>query len=359
MAIDWNFLGEVEGSAINRAYVPMKDGKPIQSSGVTVGTGVDLGAQSEDKLKRLGVSSSLIKKLKPFLGPKIRKDAAVKALEDAGGLTLSDAEVQELDRAIKQDHLKFVRNWFNRNNTKGMDWSDLTDKQQTVVLSVEYNHGPAALKKYNFGTQVANNEWDKVADNLRNFYSSESNELHSRRIKELQYLVGTDVDGIAGKNTDRMLEDFKTSFQGGDSVDFMGNATPAQHHRPAPAVEQPEKVSTDFPQQFMSLLQDAVKASQSQPQGGLQPVTEDVKQELREAEEKPQFTEAEEALINSAVETPEGGTVGGVRPDSDFTEAELNLINSAVGTVETEEPVYAETPEGEADDSRDPIYGIF
>src|SRR5690554_2494257 len=192
MAIDWGFLGEVEGSAINRAYIPMKDGKPIQQSGVTVGTGVDLGAQTEDNLKKIGVSPALIKKLKPYLRKK--KDKAVEALEEFGDLQLDDTEVQELDNAVKQSHLKFVRNWFNKNNKKGMDWSDLTDRQQTVVLSVQYNHGLKALKEYDFGEQVANNEWDKVAENLQNFYQSPDNELHSRRIKELQYLVGANVD---------------------------------------------------------------------------------------------------------------------------------------------------------------------
>jgi hypothetical protein len=360
MAVDWNFLGEVEGSAINRAYIPMKDGKPIQNSGVTIGTGVDLGAQTAKKLEQMGVSKALIKKLEPYLDK--QQDKAVQALQDAGELVLEDAEVRELDNAVKQSHLKFVKNWFNKNNTKGMDWSDLTDRQQTVVLSVEYNHGPAALKNYNFGEQVANNEWDKVADNLRNFYSSPDNELHSRRIKELQYLVGADVDGIAGQQTDSMLETFKTSFKEGTYADYKGNVTPAQHHRPAPVREQAPNLPEGFTDQFMAMFQEITKASQARSQEVSEPIPEDTEVQPTESEEEAAargFTESENKLIEAAVAAPTSDIVGGARPDSEFTDAELNLINRAVGTTETEEPVYADTTEGAGDGTRDPIYGIF
>ena len=350
MAIDWNFLGEVEGSAINRAYIPMKDGKPIQSSGVTVGTGVDLGAQSEDGLSKLGVSKSLINKLKPYLGKK--KDAAVQAMQNSGELVLEDSEVKELDMAIKKDHLKFVRNWFNKNNTKGMDWSDLTDQQQTVVLSVEYNHGPAALKKYNFGKQVANNEWDKVADNLRNFYGSSSNELHSRRIKELQYLIGASVDGNAGPETEEKLNLFKSQVNQQDVPSFMGNASVVSHHRPSPVRESSVSLPDGFPEQFMAMMGEVVKASQSRSQEVSEPSTEP---DVLKGREAAPFDPELDAFIQGVAEVNVQDKPA-LNPELD---AFIDRAVRAMGTEETEEPVYAEEPQGGQDDSKDPIYGLF
>lgn len=347
MAIDWNFLLQVEGKE-NKPYVPMRGGKAVQQSGVTVGTGVDLGAQSEAKLRRLGVSDEIIEKLKPFFGKK--QDKAIKALENNPDVILEDDEVLELDRAIKSYTLRQVKSWYNKDNKLGQDWGDLSDRQQTVVLSVFYNHGLDGAP--NFKRQIEEGDWSAAIDNLRNFYSSPTNELHSRRVKEAQYLAGlsgSQVDGIDGPQTAQAVENFKNT---------VGVMTPDQ-----PTPQQPVVDPLTFTDNFMAMFEEMLNTRQRASQEVSEPVTADTEVRLGESEdaaaqrgEVSQFTEAEEALINAAVSTPVEDKPA--EEEIEWTLAEQNLLERASGTVETAPPVYAEPREG-IDDSKDPIYGIF
>lgn len=346
MAIDWNFLQKVEGKE-NTAYVPQKNGKAIQNSGVTIGTGVDLGQQTKARFQKLGVPQELIDKLSPFFGK--TQDKALKALDKAGEVTLSDEEIFTIDEALKKETLRETKAWYNKNNTLGQDWSDLSDRQQTVVLSVRYNHGPKGAP--NFYKQVENGKWSDAIENLRSFYSSEDNELHSRRVKEAQYLAGLSgpaVDGIDGPQTAAAVEQFKNT---------VGVSTPDQVQP-----EQPQIGSAEYLDNLMQTL----RAKLEGPQRGSQtPSRGDTEAQPTESEDAAQsrWTETEEALINAAVnaEAPVTEKVvaeEGVEEEKAWTPLEEQLIQRATGTVETEEPVRVED-KGEEFGDKDPIFGIF
>ena len=67
--IDWGFIAELEGESRTEGYVPTErgTGKVLGHSGVTVGTGFDLGQHGEADLRRMGISEELITKLHPYL----------------------------------------------------------------------------------------------------------------------------------------------------------------------------------------------------------------------------------------------------------------------------------------------------
>lgn len=66
--VDWGFIRNLEGFS-NKGYVPTdKMGKAIGQSGVTIGTGFDLGQHSEQDLVNIGVPNDLIQVLHPYLG---------------------------------------------------------------------------------------------------------------------------------------------------------------------------------------------------------------------------------------------------------------------------------------------------
>lgn len=357
MAIDWNFLQSVEGKE-NTTYIPMSNGKVIQNSGVTVGTGVDLGQQSAARLRKIGVSEDIINKLKPFFG-KTKQDA-VKARDKHGDVTLSDEEVFAIDEALKRDTLKRVKSWYNKDNKLGQDWSDLSDRQQTVVLSTFYNHGLDGAP--NFKKQVETGDWTGAIENLRNFYSSKDNELHSRRVKEAQYLAGLppeEIDGIDGDITSAAVEKFKNT---------VGVSTPDQV-RP----EQPQIGSLEYVDNMMAMLRGQLEGSQRDSQAPSRGRTEPEPAQPEVEPEEQQFTEAELSLIESSVDysSEASGEQPGKEPE--YTPEEIRLIERATGvplereeparratgTTETEEPVRVEPTGGQDDSSKDPIFGIF
>ena len=112
------FLATVEGKQQTQGYIPcdLVDGgtanyrggpnperyRPMGVSGVTIGTGVDLGQTSAVELERMGVSSATINSLRPYLeqsGP-----AAVEVLHRLP-LMVSQAIADELDEALHNRHI--------------------------------------------------------------------------------------------------------------------------------------------------------------------------------------------------------------------------------------------------------------
>lgn len=65
--IDYKFISDLEGGSEIFGYVPAAD---VSKSGVTIATGFDLGQREESDLKSLKLDSTLVKKLKPYLGAK-------------------------------------------------------------------------------------------------------------------------------------------------------------------------------------------------------------------------------------------------------------------------------------------------
>ncbi len=60
MPIDWDFIAAREGKQIAVGYVPVgKNGKRLGNSGLTIGTGFDLGQHSATEIQQLDIPPAL------------------------------------------------------------------------------------------------------------------------------------------------------------------------------------------------------------------------------------------------------------------------------------------------------------
>jgi hypothetical protein len=125
-------LGHFEGKAIPKGYVPCKDGVPLGASGVTIGTGFDLGQQSEKDLHNLALPKLLYEKLVPYLGKK--KMAALVFLKDHP-LELTSEEVKTLDFAVHEKYIMETERLF------GDNIADVPKQVQAVAVSLHYQFG--------------------------------------------------------------------------------------------------------------------------------------------------------------------------------------------------------------------------
>jgi len=177
--IDWDFIGALEGRRL-KGYVPTdKTGNVFGQSGVTIGTGFDLGQRSVNDLLSLGASDDLISKLKPYLGKK--KKAAVLAIQQKP-LRLSNDEVDFLDKAAKKQTLDSLINSYNK--TSKVKFEDLKPEQQTILASVAFQYGDLQKRTPNFWKSVTSGDWNKAHRNLMNF----GDKYSTRRQKEANLL---------------------------------------------------------------------------------------------------------------------------------------------------------------------------
>ncbi|UYI12521.1 pesticin C-terminus-like muramidase [Myxococcus xanthus] len=184
--VDWDFIAEQEGRAVQDGYVPDATGS---KSGVTVGTGVDLGARDMNDLDRLGLSDALKTKLEPYLG-KQGQDAADFLAENP--LNLTAEEVKELDRAVKGEALDNVVKEYNTeverlNAADGGSrpkFAELPREMQTVIASVGFQYGSLKTATPNFFAQVTEQRWDDAKANLEDF----GDRYPSRRGREADLL---------------------------------------------------------------------------------------------------------------------------------------------------------------------------
>ncbi|WP_300000787.1 pesticin C-terminus-like muramidase [Anabaena sp. AL09] len=188
--IDRNFLGDVEGKGKTEGYVPKdKDGKAIENSGVTVGTGIDLGQTNEAGIDALNIPQELKDKLKPYTG-KTKQDA-IDYLKDHP-LTLSKEEVASLDNVVIN---KVTDNLIKKYNADSkIPFNELPSEAQTVIYSVEHQYGNAKTKTPNFWKQVTEQRWDDAVKNLENF----GDKYPTRRNKEADLLQNV-INANAGK----------------------------------------------------------------------------------------------------------------------------------------------------------------
>ena len=264
MAIDWAFLENVEGNTAT-AYIPKQDGKILGQSGVTIGTGIDLGQQSAAKFKKIGIDPATIELLEPYFGKK--KEKAEEALAEAG-LTMSSDMLSNLNMKIRSSYLADTKKWYNKNNTSDNDWSDLTDAQQTVITSVNFQYGVGLEATPNFKKQVLSNDWKAAIGNLRDF----GDDYESRRHKELQKLVGVEYDGVIGPDTEAAITSYTgpTPETGTAPDSTTSDMTVATVDPATSGIRQPDPVVADAssadPMGFLDnltlYLQDRLKSSQ-------------------------------------------------------------------------------------------------
>jgi hypothetical protein len=167
IAIDWTFIGKLEGAGIARGYVPNPD---TSNSGVTIATGFDLGQRSRAQIEGMGLPDDLAARLVPYLGLKGR--AALSYL-NAHPLVLAAAEVAAIDQAVRADFSTRLAGLYDAALGSGdalAEFADLPAPAQTVVASVAYQYGLDLQRRApRFWSLALAQNWPDVVTELRNF----------------------------------------------------------------------------------------------------------------------------------------------------------------------------------------------
>ncbi len=160
--IDTNFIGRQEGFRLD-AYVP----DPVFSrSGVTVGTGVDIGQRSVADIQALGISEALKQKLMPYAG--LKGQDAMNFLANRP-LRLTEDEAYTLDGAVARDIFGDVATLYDATAT-GNAFSELPLEARTAIGDVAYQYGPNLPQRLpDFWGDVTQGRWDEATQSLKNF----------------------------------------------------------------------------------------------------------------------------------------------------------------------------------------------
>ena len=179
--VDWNFISALEGGSQTEGYIPTKDDKVIGKSGLTIGTGWDVGQMSLKELESSGLPPKLIEKVKPFVGLKGKK--ALSKLEERGAPVLEDEEASIVDAFTHNKTLSQISK--NYEKASGESFEDLSPAQQTVLASVGFQYG-SNLKEATpgFWGQVTSGDWEGAQENLLDF----GDKYGTRRGKEAELL---------------------------------------------------------------------------------------------------------------------------------------------------------------------------
>lgn len=111
-------------------------GEVIASSGVTIGTGLDLGQQSAKSLRDMGLGATLMVRFAPYLG--LSRMAAVAALQRAP-LTIMPAQCAELDELVHAHYIRNAAKAYDR--AAVLRFEDIPAEAQTVIVSLFYQLG--------------------------------------------------------------------------------------------------------------------------------------------------------------------------------------------------------------------------
>ena len=162
--IYYSFLSELEGGSVTKGYVPAAG---VSKSGVTIGTGFDLGQRNETDLKTLGLSSALIAILKPYLG-KQAKDA--QAVLDKTPLSITFDQAAGIDKAVKKAHIDLIKQNYNAVAENKKTFTDLPAEAQTVIASVSFQYGAIlGARAPKFWNAAKIQDWKECIKVLNNF----------------------------------------------------------------------------------------------------------------------------------------------------------------------------------------------
>ena len=172
--VDWSFISDREGGQVLTGYVPDASGS---QSGVTIGTGIDLGQRSESDITGLAISADLKTKLKPYCGKKA-KDATDHLKKNP--LTVTADEAGSLDKAIKQPLLDKLIAAYDAAVDKAnaadkctrVHFNDLPQGVQTALASANFQYGSLPGSTPNYWKQVTEQRWKDASDNLKKFGDS-------------------------------------------------------------------------------------------------------------------------------------------------------------------------------------------
>ena len=136
------------------------------ASGVTIGTGVDLGQTNKDTLRGMGVSNAVVYKLMPYLGQ--RKAAAVAVLYRLP-LTLSQAVADELDAAMLNHHITKIADYYDRAVGLPGCFATLPWQAQAVIFSCCFQKGCGGVRRDwpKLWGYLTRQDWSKATHELK------------------------------------------------------------------------------------------------------------------------------------------------------------------------------------------------
>ncbi|TFY89005.1 peptidase [Pseudomonas kairouanensis] len=172
-SIDMAFIAQLEGGPATRGYVP----DPEHSrSGVTIGTGFDLGQQKNLNM----LPQDLSDRLAPYLG--LIGAKAVARLQTLP-LNVSAEDARRIDEAYKAPFIERLADQYSKAAASPFD--ALPAAMQTVIASVAFQYGNLAVRTPKFWAQVVAADWKAAESNLRNF----GDRYATRRGKEADLLA--------------------------------------------------------------------------------------------------------------------------------------------------------------------------
>ena len=162
IAIDFGQVSKLEGGQIlSPDHVPDLTGS---NSGVTVGTGVDLGQMDDADIDALNISDTLKGKLKPYT--ELTGQEAEDYLKQHP-ITLTKGEADQLDKSIQSNAInKLVSSY---RSATASEFNSLPPEAQTVIASVAFQYGNLATRTPSFWKAVTKSDWVGAVNELRNF----------------------------------------------------------------------------------------------------------------------------------------------------------------------------------------------
>ena len=174
--IDFTFISKLEGGRHTRGYVPNPE---TSRSGVTIGTGVDLGQMGDQDLDQLDLPDDLKEKLRPYLG-KIKYEAV--DFLNQNPLVVAAEEAEMLDTEVKTRFIRGLVRQFDE--VADVSFEELPDGVQTVIASVAFQYGNLYKRTPNFWRQITTGDWQGAYGNLQDFGDA----YGTRRKKEAELL---------------------------------------------------------------------------------------------------------------------------------------------------------------------------
>ena len=134
LQVNMEFLRKSEGFE-TEGYVPRSGEQVLDSSGVTIGTGLDLGTKNMDYFKDFENKETL-KKMEAYFG---MQGQEAYDFEQANPLSLTREEAIELDNFVKGRELGSIENSFLA--LTGKELSSMPPRLQTVIADLQFQYG--------------------------------------------------------------------------------------------------------------------------------------------------------------------------------------------------------------------------
>lgn len=155
-----NFVG-------SRPYDEGLYGEVIGASGVTVGSGLDLGQQTEADLFRMGLDLELVALFCPYLGKK--RDVAIAVLS-ANPLTLTNEQCDAVDAAVHADYIRRAAIAYDQ-AMPDAPFALVPSQAQAVIVSLFYQLGAGVTRYPRTWRFLLDADWEAAARELESGFT--------------------------------------------------------------------------------------------------------------------------------------------------------------------------------------------